>query len=172
MGFGFNLFGMPILVIGTVILLILAVRYKRALKILLLVWGIVILAFIVVGTLNKYRRPIALTKQDIAGEYRIDTTFYPGKNARWQYSRYKFYITRTDSLYFTILDSRQNPYKIFRYKINFNDGPPFFWTVSADSAYHVIRTGPTLYRGHNKFYYVFHSDRFGNMFFRKVKPKK
>lgn len=171
MGFGFSLFGLPLLLIVTVALLLFATRKKSALKVLAAIWLITIVLVIACAVASHLREPILLTKQDVVGEYRIDTTFYPGKNARWQYYRYKFRITNSDSLYFTIMDTGQHPYKIFAHKINQDFGPPFLWSVVADSTCHIIRAKPILHRGHNKFYYVLHSDKFGNMFFRHAKAQ-
>lgn len=169
MGFGFNLIGFPLLILATVILLIYALRNKAALKILAFIWAGVIFLFIVGSIADYYRKPIRLTKDDVVGEYRIDTTFYPGKNSRWQYFKYKFEITSNDSIYFTIMNAEQKPYKVYRHKIKVDVGPPLQWSIIADSTYHVIKEQPTLHRSHDRFYYVFHSAKFGNMFFRRMK---
>ncbi len=168
MGFGFNLFGFPLLVVATVALLIYATRKKTALKVLAAIWTITIVLFVVGAVADHFRTPIMLTKQDVVGEYRIDTTFYTGKNSRWQYSRYKFRITESDSIYFAIMNEGRSC-KTYGHKIIAESGPPFLWSVIADSTCHVISGKPILFRGHNKFYYVFHSSKFGNMFFRRTK---
>ena len=169
MGFGFNLFGFPLLILSTIGLFIffLISRKKITLTILGSLWGFTILIFIFGSIADHYRKPIRLTKQDIIGEYRIDKTFYPGKNANWQYKHFKFYITDKDSILFVIMKEKGIPLAFYKHKINFSDGPPDLWKIIADSTHHILKSQPTLYRGHDKFYYVFHSEKYGNMFFRK-----
>jgi hypothetical protein len=170
MGFGFNLFGFPILILATIGLLIyfFISRKKIALIILSVLWGLTILGFTLGSIAGYYRTPIRLTKQDIVGEYRIDKTFFPGTNANWQYDHYKFYITDKDSMFFVILKEKEIPRTFYKHIIKYSDGPPDLWSIVADSTHHILKNQPTLYRGHDKFYYVFHSDKFGNMFFRKL----
>ena len=168
MGFGFNLIGFPLLVLTTVGLLIyFAISKKKiALIILITLWGFTIFLFVTVIISNRYRTPILLTKADIIGNYRVDTSFFPGINAKWQYDHYKFKITPTDSIYFYVTN-KDTILKTFKCKLKYSSGPPDLWTIQNDATYHVIKNLPTLFRGHNKFYYVFHSDFYGNMFFRK-----
>ncbi len=170
MGFGFNLIGFPILILTTIGLLIyfFASKKKIALKILGAIWGLIILVFISVVISDYYRAPIKLTKSEIIGDYHIDTNFFTGTNAKWQYEHYKFTITPTDSIYFFVTN-KDTIKKIFKGKLKYSSGSPDLWSIQFDTTYHVIKYPPTLYRGHNKFYYVFKSDIYGNMFFRKVK---
>jgi hypothetical protein len=169
MGFGFNLFGFPILILTTIGLLLYATRKPSALKVLGLIWATAVV-LISTGLLMDYlRQPIKLAKQKIVGEYRIDTFFYPGKNARWQYSHFKFSITNDDSIYFTVLDDKQKTLKAFHHKISYNTRfNSLLWSINTASTHHVIKNLPTLYRSHKKFYYVFESPKYGNMFFRRI----
>jgi hypothetical protein len=119
---------------------------------------------------DHLRKSIRLIRADIIGEYRIDTNFYNGKNAQWQYHRYRFTITPQDSILFYV-GSKDTIIKTFRGKILYSDGPPDVWKIQEDitsPTFHVIKTPPTLYRGHSTFYYVFKSNFYGNMFFRKI----
>jgi ABC-type transport system involved in multi-copper enzyme maturation permease subunit len=169
MGFGFNLFGFPLLLLATAGLIIYAVA-KQSWKPLLVVaglWGLTILMFALASIADYNRKPIRLTRQDVIGEYHIDTNFFSGANARWQYDHYKFYITNNDSILFTVSNDKGVPQKLYRHKVTYSGGQPTLWKISADTTHHIIRQQPTLYRGHNKFYYVFRSDKYGNMFFRK-----
>jgi hypothetical protein len=169
MGLGFNLFGFPILLLSSVGLIIYFFVTKRviALKILGMLWGSAILIFAISSVIGNRRMPIRLTKEDIVGEYRIDTTFFPGANARWQYDHYKFFITGNDSIHFIVMKEKEIPIQVYRHRITYTAGPPALWSIVADTSDHLINQ-PILYRGHNKFYYVFRSKKFGNMFFRKV----
>jgi len=170
MGFGFNLFGFPLLILATVGLLIyfFATKKKIALKLLAGLWAVTICIFCLGLFLENFRRPISLTKQVIFGEYRIDTTFYPGINSKWQYEHFKFTITPEDSLTF-YLTRKDTIFKTYTYKLKYSSGLPDLWSVVNDTAYKLLKHPPILYRGHKKFYYVIRSDNYGNMFFRKQK---
>lgn len=97
MGFGFNLIGFPLLLLATggLIIYVIAKQTWKPLLIIAGLWGVTILVFVMAMILNHYRTPIRLTKKDIVGNYRIDTNFYPGINAKWQYDHYRFTITPT-----------------------------------------------------------------------------
>ena len=113
---------------------------------------------------------ITFSKEHVVGSYQIDTTFYPGKNADWQNEIYRFDITANDKfiLYEKLKDGTERKYIN---NIKWNYGPPFHWSLNIINDHHVIDPRPQLHRSLNnrKFYYVFESERFGNMFFRKVK---
>jgi hypothetical protein len=169
MGFGFNLFGFPILVLISIGLLIylLISKNKIALIILASLWGLLFLFFELGAIARYYRKPISLTRNDIVGEYRIDTTFYSGKNATWQYNHYKFFITKKHSIMFVEMNDKGRVIYREVHDLKFSN-IPVTWEIKSDTLHHVIRNNPTLYRSHSKFYYVFHSVKFGNMFFRKI----
>ena len=170
MGLGFNLIGFPLLLLATGGLVIYAIAKQtwEPLLIVAALWGLTILLFITATIADHFRTPIRLTKADIIGEYRIDTNFFSGTNAKWQYDHYQFTITPSDSIIF-YLTNKDTVIKTFKEKILYSSGPPDLWKVQNDTTYHVLKYPPTLYRGHKKFYYVFKSDIYGNMFFRKVK---
>jgi hypothetical protein len=169
MGFGFNLIGFPLLLLATGGLVIYAVvkQTRKPFLVVAALWSLTLLLFIIGTIADHFRTPIRLTKADITGEYRIDTNFFSGTNAKWQYDHYRFTITPSDSIifYVTKIDT---VIRTYRDKIIYSSGPPDLWKVQSDTTYHVIKYPPTLYRGHKKFYYVFKSDIYGNMFFRKV----
>lgn len=170
MGFGFNLFGFPLLLLVTVGLTIYSIvrRSWRPMIFLVILWGLTVMLFIIAGISNYYRTPIRLTRQDIIGEYRIDTNFFTGTNANWQFEHFRFFIKDSDSIEFIVHTDNKTISKTYKHKVTFTGGTPTLWRISADTTHHVIQHQPTLYRGHKKFYYVFRSDKFGNMFFRKV----
>ena len=170
MGFGFNLVGFPLLILASVGLIIyfLMTKKKIAIKLLGGLWALTIIVFCLGLFMAKSRKSIGLTKQDIVGDYRIDTNFYSGTNARWQYEHFKFTITSNDNLHF-YKTSKDTILKTYSYKLKFSGGPPDLWSIINDSTYKILKHLPTLYRGHNKFYYVIRSDNYGNMFFRKQK---
>src|SRR5687768_4659316 len=104
MGFGFNLIGFPLLLLATGGLVAYAIAKKdwKPLLIVSALWGLTILLFIAATIADHYRTPIRLTKTEIIGDYRIDTNFFSGRNAKWQYDHYRFTITPTDSIYFYV----------------------------------------------------------------------
>jgi len=170
MGFGFNLFGFPLLLLATVGLTIYAIikRSWRPLIFVAIMWGLTFILFTIVAIFRHYQTPIRLSRQDVIGEYRIDTNFFAGTNANWQFEHFRFSITDSDSIEFKVYNDNKTISKTYKHKVAFTGGTPTLWRISADSTHHVISHQPTLYRGHKKFYYVFRSDKYGNMFFRKV----
>ena len=167
MGFVFYLIGFPLLLFVTVLLVYFTkTNNKIALKVLSLICVLAILIIVITFIGNRYRTPIRLTAHKIIGEYRIDKNFYPGKNADWQYDHYRFTITKTDSIYFYVTN-KDTVLQAFKGKIKYSIGPPDLWIIQIDSSHQIIKHPPTLYRSHKKFYYVFKSDLYGNMFFRK-----
>ena len=171
MGFGFNLIGFPVLILLTLGLLthFIATKKKSSLKILGFIWILTIVVIVAASINSHYRTPMRLTKTDITGDYRIDTNFFPGRNANWQFDHYRFTITPTDSIFFYVTN-RDTIIRIFREKIEYSSGPPDLWAIKSDTHYHVIKYGPTLYRGHNKFYYVFKSA--GDYTFRRINKSR
>ena len=168
MAFGFNLIGFPLLLLATAGLIIyyLIKRSKLSLIILASLWVLTILFFITTSVITSFDKPVSLTKEKIIGIYRIDTGFYPGQNANWQYDHFRFTITPTDSIYFYLIN-KDSIVKKYNWKLDYSIGPPSLWKIKTDSTYHVTKYPPTLFRGHKRFYYVFRSDKYGNMFFRK-----
>lgn len=169
MGFGFNLIAFPVVLFTFIILLILyflSNERKYLIGLFVLCGGLSML-FGVVSYINHSNRPIKLQKKDIVGLYQIDTSFYPGKNAKWQHKHFKFRITKDDSFIFSI-KSNSGKTTNLRGKVLWRLGPPDLWTIKMNgSSHHILQSPPTLYRGHDRFYYVFESD-WGNVFFRKV----
>ena len=109
-----------------------------------------------------------MSRADAYGDYRIDTTFYPGRNARWQYAHYRFSITRTDSIAFMVMTDTGTEARVYKHKIKYSSREACRWSIDdTDTTFHVIKHPPTLYRKRYHFYYVFHSDRYGEMCFSK-----
>ncbi|MFT3885103.1 MAG: hypothetical protein QM724_06625 [Flavobacteriales bacterium] len=181
MGFGFNLLFLPMLLICGVASLIyiwLTPAERRNEVIRSIAWlsvagflGLVVVLFL--GRWNEARTaPIQPGRTDIIGEYRVDTNMFNGFQARWQYGHHRILITSQDSLILEILGNGQTTRRyaramkaddvagLFHYRWHFKD--------AADSlTHHIIGSEPVMYRQHSGFYYVFHSARYGNMFFRK-----
>jgi len=55
--------------------------------------SIIILTFTIIKIKDWYTKaPTTLTQKELIGSYEIDTTYFKGKNAKWQYSRYQLKI--------------------------------------------------------------------------------
>ena len=153
------LFSIPLLFFSG---LIKYAKSKSKKRLIILVIALVIFS-INYSIIRQFEKPIRLKKEEIVGEYKIDTDFYPGKNANWQYDNYSFEITNNDQ--FILKHSNGSE---LAFDITWSSGPPFLWTIK-NPKHQIINRQVTLYRSHYKFYYVFNSSKWGNMFFRKVK---
>ena len=130
MGFGFSLIGIPLLLLLSVslVLYFIFAKKRKALYALGILWGMVFMLILLAFALDQRRRPIQLTKADFVGDYRIDTTFYPGRNSRWQYHRFAFRILESDSILFLAINDKGTRINVFRHEILVGDGPHYFGT--------------------------------------------
>lgn len=145
--------------------------------ILFVIWGILILGIVFLFLAQPYLKPMILTQQDIYGDYIIDRDKFPGKQADWQYDNFKFSITENDQLIFKAriydnvwnLDTVKVSYSSGYYDLEKEQYCNRKLRVHSDSTtHHIIMDNPTLYRrSFNRFYYVFESKKFGNVFFKK-----
>ncbi len=111
-----------------------------------------------------------LDKEDYYGEYIINRDYFPGRQADWQYEKFRFEIKENDSIYFyetdnekilktyrgTVKTTDPSQYKSARLKINM-DQP----------THHIMLSNPTTYRSAWSFYLVFYSPKFNNVYFKK-----
>jgi hypothetical protein len=170
MGFGANLFFVFVLLPLTIILIIYWIKTaKKGFGMTLaVVWFGAIGMAIVGGIAERMRAKIVLEKKDYYGHYVIDRSFFPGKQADWQYNSFRFEIKSNDSLYFYVTDSVRTlkffkgfistvkPYSSERLSVNMNQ-----------PTHHILTSNPTVYRDTRKFILVFNSPKFGNVFFTK-----
>lgn len=170
MGFGFSLL-MVFIIFPLTIGLLLAwaiTRKKIAGKMLLFLWlGIFGLVFLSIS-LNWIFSKTVLSKSDFYGEYIIDRTYFPGKQADWQYNHYRFKIVENDSIYLYETDNEKvrdtykgtintlAHYKSERLIVNLNQ-----------PRHHIMSSNPTIYREPWSFMLVFNSPKFHNMYFKK-----
>jgi len=168
LSFGANLFAVLVLLPVFVIVIIYytITSDKKIIKILAIA-GTIGVTMACMGLIKSFlNTPIKLTKAKIIGEYRIDTHFYSLKNAKWQYDHFWFKIIPADSIYFYVLDGKGRITKYVN-KISWSDGPPFLWNTHVNSDFNYLKFPGNLHRGHAGFYYVYSSEKYGNMFFRK-----
>ena len=107
---------------------------------------------------------------DIYGEYVINKNKCAGKQADWQYEHYRFKITEDNKLHFFIFNNNKKLIKTIVKNIEIKNGfSPHLDIKPTENDFHILRQNPTLYREVWSFYYVFESEKFGNMFFTKKK---
>lgn len=170
MGFGFNLFFIFILFPLTIIFSIIGFVFGRKsfLKTIGYVWllvlGLVTLSF----TVRFFNEKKNLTNDDIYGEYIIDRSKFGGKQADWQYNHFRFEITTQNELIF-LQTEKDKILKIAKVNISFAAAykQPRINLHVDSTRHHIIAENPTLYRTVWSYYYVFHSAKFGNVFFKK-----
>lgn len=150
---------------------------KSAVITLASIWLFFIGLLVLDNLLRPYFRPMIVTQDDIHGSYVIDRDKFPGAQADWQYNNFRLHILPNDKLVFEyrVYD---NYWKSEIVDVSYSSGYYNFEVedycnrkirVHSDSSnHHIIRDNPTLYRlpGY-KFYYVFESEKFGNVFFKK-----
>ena len=127
-------------------------------------FGLILLGILVGMLVDKKK----LARDDYNGQYVIDRTYFPGRQADWQYDNFRFEIKDNDTIYFYVTDKDKisqifkgtvttvKPYSSERLVINM-----------IQPTHHVLTTNPTIYREAWSFYLVFNSPKFGNMYFTK-----
>lgn len=170
MGFGFNLGMMFIIFPLLAILLIMWIVSRKkifATSIATIVVGI--LAFVcVISILRMIISKKEIDKDDYYGSYIIDRSFFKGKQADWQYEHYRFEIKENDSIYFYCTD-KYNITKTYTGSVSTvkpHNSERLVLSM-AKPPHHIVEENPTTYRSEWDFYLVFHSRKFGNMFFKK-----
>ncbi len=170
MGFGFNLFVVFILFPLSIILPIVWLLTKRRLfgKILLFIWIPILSLIIITSIVHFFIDKKSIKRQDIYGEYIIDRTKFPGKQADWQYNHFRFKITKESKFIFYTIDNNKIV-KADSGKVVFVDSysQPRIIVQVEKPRQQIIEDEPTLYRSVWSFYYVFYSPKFKNVFFTK-----
>lgn len=131
-----------------------------------------IAAFLIVAIARRTNKKIELDKNDVYGEYIIDTTQFYGKQAKWQYNHYRFEIKRNNKIAFHLTEKNKTV-KTYVGTVEFLETyiRPRIEVHFKEPVYHIVADNPTLYRDTWSFYYVFNSSKFGNVFFKKGKWK-
>jgi hypothetical protein len=171
MGFGFNLFFAFLLAPLSIILFVfyLVKGNKYAIRILAGLWSFIIGIVLLSYTFRFFTSKKKLNKHDFYGTYVIDRSYFKGKQADWQYNNFRFEIKSNDSIYFQITDGEKivktlkgiiltaKPYDSERLLI-----------VMEKQSHHILASDPTIYKSNWSFILVFHSEKFGNMYFKKA----
>lgn len=127
-----------------------------------------IIGLTIVVIARRINKKMQLDRNDVYGEYIIDTTQFYGEQAKWQYNHYRFEIKRNNKILFHL--TRKNKIvKTYIGTVEFLEGykRPRIVIHFKDPVYHIVANNPTLYREIWSFYYVFNSSKFGNVFFKK-----
>lgn len=170
MGFGFNLLAAFVLApLLAVLLLAWALTRK---KIYGLIFGLIIggvMGLVLLTSAMKWMTSKKeLEKDDYYGEYIIDRSCFPGKQADWQYNNFRFEIKSNDSIYFYKTDQQKILYT-YRGKIATTTQyrSKRLIVIMDEPTHHIFSENPTTYRSRRSFYLVFHSPKFYNVFFKK-----
>jgi hypothetical protein len=122
-----------------------------------------LLLFLVASIAHLLLRPVDLDRSDVIGQYEIDRSRYPGKQADWQHATYSLRITRSSAI---VRDSRTSTK--WEYPIIWYHQPDYRWTFrDAGKRHHMVAEGPDLYRQRSGYHYVFKSPLYGDVFFIK-----
>ncbi len=170
MGFGFNLLFILVLLPLSGLLLLLwgTTQKKEFAKMLGRLW-IGVFGLILFSTIVQFfQTKKTIEKKDIYGDYIVDRTKFPGRQADWQYESFRFTISRKNELIFyktngsIILSADTAKVEFLEYFRNDR-----IRVLRDSSMHHIVEKEPSLYREVWSFYYVFKSPKFGNVFFRK-----
>jgi len=170
MGFGFNLFFAFVLLPLTLVsgLLWLFTRKKIFAQFICAIWVLIVSLIVLVIIMQTLFGDKNIERDDLYGEYIIDRSEFPGKQADWQYNHFRFRITRENKLYFYLLEDGKIV-KVYTGTVSFleNYVRPRLVLQVIEPTHHIIEDNPTLYYTGSSFYYVFNSPKFGNVFFVK-----
>lgn len=172
MGFGFNL-GVIFIVIPLLVILFISWCISRkkifGKSIAGIIIGIATLVLFssILRTINAQK---VLKKKDYYGTYIIDRSYFPGKQADWQYNNFRFEIKENDSIYFHCTDKNKTRKTYKGYISTLKSYKSERIVIHMDKpTHHIMKDNPTIYRSTWDFHMVFNSDKFNNIFFTKGK---
>lgn len=170
MGFGFNLGMMFVVLPASLVLLLLWGLTQNNLfgKILGFGWSALGITVALTYIAYKLSAKVVLEKADYYGSYVIDRDFFPGRQADWQYDHFRFEIRPDDSLFFYVTE-KERVLNTIRGRIGTVSpyGSARLVLTMAQPAHHIVADNPTTFRSSWRFYLVFDSRLFGNVFFKK-----
>ena len=153
----------------TLVLWLLKIIFKAKIfsKMIIGLWILFILLPILSSILSVFTTKKTLEKKDIYGDYIIDRSKFSGKQADWQYNHYRYTITEDNKIYFYITNKEKIIKKIEGEVEFIEHYSPRLKIYFKEPKFHIIKDNPTLYREIWSFYYVFNSEKYNNMFFKK-----
>jgi hypothetical protein len=133
-----------------------------------IVFSCILVFVILVKVITFLNSNTRVTAGKIYGNYIIDRSKYPGKQADWQYNHYRFKITEDNKIFFYITE-KENIIKTIEGKVEFTEYgySPHLKIHINEPRFHILKENPTLYREIWSFYYVFESEKYKNVFFTK-----
>ena len=135
---------------------------------LLIGWGVFLGGSGMLLLLNPYFEPMKVKRENLYGTYEIMLNKFDKKQASWQHKNYELEITK-DS-YLKLYKLKPSRYLIDSVTINIEESSVRAnFSINSDSlTHHIIKNDPTLFRkSFKKFYLVFKSEKYDNMFFKK-----
>lgn len=174
MGFGFNLFVLPIVLVGTLAALIYWLFHQEAAvgKTIGFVWLALLGFILLISGINWLTSKKKLDKADYVGEYVINRAYFKGEQTDWQYNHFWFEIKENDSIYFYVMEQEKivETYKGTIETTAAKRHPSARLIIKMDTpTHHIMCANPTTYRSAWSFYLVFNSPKFHNVFFVKQK---
>ena len=163
-----------ILIPSTLFLLLTWAITKKKIfgKILGITWLVILGLLIGLETIKWATDKTILEKKDYYGEYIIDRSYFPGKQADWQYNHFRFEIKNNDSIYFFKTEN-ENIIDTFSGSIKTTDPNQFISERiiinMKKPTHHIMNSNPTTYRSSWNFNLVFYSSKFNNVYFKKGK---
>lgn len=148
----------------------LATGRARSWRLPVVALGAFAVLMVVLCVIGWWMAPVTPSRLDVIGTYEVNRKIYPGPNADWQHAHYQFRITHDDQFLLYDHTFTDGP-KVFRGTVWWMVEPSYRWHLNMKDPHHItnsLRKGPALYRGTEGFYYVFPSEKFGNMFFSRV----
>jgi len=127
------------------------------------------LFILLLGILDPLMSQKKLDQDDFYGSYVIDRSYFPGKQANWQYNHFRMEIDKANTLKLFETEGAQilNTVEVPIEFVNYNSTR---LAIRSDSAiHHILSSHPTIYREVWSFYLVFNSTKFSNMYFKKGK---
>jgi hypothetical protein len=130
---------------------------------------IIVIYLVFVGVYWFFFEKYTLSKKMVYGEYVIDRSKFSGYQADWQYEHYKIEISKDDTLHLIVdFDGNITEYKKKIYFVNGYANARWTFVNSPDAGtHHIIQSTPYLFRTRHSYYYVFYSEKYGNVFFKK-----
>lgn len=155
----------------TLVLWILKLIFKKKIinKIILGLWIFFISIPILLLIISIFTTKMELDKEEIYGNYVIDRSKCSGKQSDWQYNHYRFKITKDNKICFYITE-KEKIIKTIEGKVEIKEyytPSPRLKIIFKEPSFHIIKDNPTLYREIWSFYYVFYSEKYQNVFFKK-----
>jgi len=173
MGFGILLFFIIVPFHIMAIILSLIFREWWLLKMIAYGWVSLIILWLCLSFISIFYTKKTIKQADIYGSYIIDRSKFSGHQADWQYNHFRFEITESNQLIFFETKGRKvikaDTIEVYINTVYKNNR----LVVESDTTnHHIVQSSPALYRTVWSHYYVFHSEKFGNVFFKKGRWKE